>query len=368
MKKSLLLILFLAAASLGLQAGPRMKLLLQNVLLLKQGTLLVPPILADPGRMENLRAKGGDEAVAEYLREIAEANLNLRQYMESEFAFCKVQFLMDEPAVLSYSTRFQHLRSYPKDKYFVLQFGDAVQYSSGQFVKMKAYDTQFIGVFETDGTTRVYLNIGDVDKMHQDAHAQAVIENLELNLNRYHTLAEKKAKRGKIRRKKPQQVAPDAPIDPALATAIDSLTFQVQQVKLADPKDSLLFAAGRYRTVQTTREVVLYRYYGGPAAPIMGRDATTRRFDSPAEAKGMLAYGDGRNLLEQVAEIRVPVGTLLQVGKAAPYPAVQPVYPGGADRIVFVSGWRPEWLVGVDDLHTRAHYTSEEWFANNPRW
>lgn len=368
MKNRPLLFLLVLLMPAFASAGPKMKLLYQNMLLMKNATMLVPPVLADPHTMEEIRAKEGDAGVAEYLKKIQEINQNMKQYLESEFTFCKMQFLFDEPRVQSYAEYFQFFRQYPKDEYFVLQFGNAVQYAGGSYKRMPKYDTAFMGVFETDGTTRVYLNVGDIKRMNQDHYAQSIIHNLQINLTRYHTLAEKQAKKGKIRKKKPQPVSPDQKADPETSTAVDAFVIPLQKVKLENPGDSVLFVNGKWRTVQTTKEITLYRYFGGPAALIQGSDATTSRFVSPDEARGLLALPDARNMLDNIAEIKVPAGTLLNVGKAAPYPAAQPLYPGGADRILFVGQWKADWLVSVTNTRDRSVKDAAAWFADHPRW
>lgn len=183
-------------------AGSRLKLLLRNVVKLKNATLVVMPILPDSVQMAKLEAKGDQQKIDQYLDHIAQANLNMREQLVQEYDFSAYQFVPDSIQIRTWADYRAYLTNLKQETHYILQFGYASQYAGHFYKKLSKYDRDFLGVYEADGITRVYLNQGKADLFWQPHYALGVLENLNGNLNRYHKQAKKE---GVVVQKKPSK-------------------------------------------------------------------------------------------------------------------------------------------------------------------
>ncbi|WP_236759926.1 RHS repeat domain-containing protein, partial [Aeromonas veronii] len=104
-------------------------------------------------------------------------------------------------------------------------------------------------------------------------------------------------------------------------------------------KDS--FLDGEYRTVKAKENITLYRVFGGHAEAGGGFVSTKpalSRIDAKIEAA---LRPDWKNTRMYEAEIIVPKGTILQVGKVAPQPisGSGTILDGGADQVLMPINW-----------------------------
>lgn len=352
------LTLFLAAGLNGF-AGPKLKLLLRNIEALKGATLLVPPILADPQKMKKFQESGDNAGLAEYLANVAQANRNMEVFLKSDFDFCKVKLLFDEPKVQTYDQYFQYLKSFKPGEFYVLQFGHAVQYVSGTYKRIKPYDRDYLGIYETDCSTKIYINTGKLSRMHQDHYATSIMENLQFSLNNYYKMAENKRKKGKLRGKKTKTNAID-PVDPKYSTSIDESMVWVQKVRLDNDTDSLRFLDHYWHTGQSLKPVLLYRYFGGKAK-MMESELSSEKMEAENEIRGRMGIPiESGNTVRFRADLSVAPGTRMQLGKASPFPVDRPLLPGGADLILIPGGLRTGWILKITDLKDSKEYSWEE--------
>ena len=112
-------------------------------------------------------------------------------------------------------------------------------------------------------------------------------------------------------------------------TAIDNKVTVIDKVELPEGL-AKTFTDGEYRTVVTNEEITLYRYFGYKAN---GGFITTTPAESAIQVKNESAIlPEWKNTLQYEAEIVVPKGTTLQVGKVAPQVTKGgTVLSGGAD-------------------------------------
>ena len=135
------------------------------------------------------------------------------------------------------------------------------------------------------------------------------------------------------------------------STIIDDKVTVVEKMELPESLAET-FTDGEYRTVVTDVDITLYRDFGYKARA-NGGFATT----SPAENVIQVKYDSAilpewKNTLQYEAEIVVPKGTTLQVGKVAPQITKGgTVLPGGADQIILPQGWDDAtWIKSVREL------------------
>lgn len=172
-----------------MQAGSRLQLLLKNVVKVKQGTLVVMPILPDSVQLEKLMKRGAEVKVNEYVERINQANQHIRKHFAENYNFSKYYFATDSAEIKTWADYRAYLQKISSPAHYVLQFGNAAQYAGPKFKKLSKYDRDFLGVYEANGTTRVYLNQGKAALFYQEHYVSAVIQNLNNNLKRYYKKA-----------------------------------------------------------------------------------------------------------------------------------------------------------------------------------
>ena len=135
------------------------------------------------------------------------------------------------------------------------------------------------------------------------------------------------------------------------STKIDDKVMVVDKIELPESLANT-FTDGEYRTVVTTEDITLYRDFGYKAKA-NGGFATTVPAESAIQAKNDSAIlPEWKNTLQYEAEIQVPKGTTLQVGKVAPQTTKGgTVLTGGADQIILPQGWDDAtWIQSVREL------------------
>ncbi len=134
-------------------------------------------------------------------------------------------------------------------------------------------------------------------------------------------------------------------------TAIDDKVTVIDKVELPEGL-AKTFTDGEYRTVVTNEEITLYRNFGYKAKA-NGGFTTTSPAESAIQVKNESAIlPEWKNTLQYEAEIVVPKGTILQVGKVAPQVTKGgTVLSGGADQILLPQGWNDAiWIKNVREL------------------
>jgi hypothetical protein len=323
-------------------AGEKLTKLKEDVKRIQRGTLLVAPVLPDSFVLQKL-SKPGQEALRKtYLDRIASSNLNLRDKLQQHYHFSKVEFLTDT----DYASYFAHLRSYDSEKYFVLQFGHAVQFAEGKAHKIKKYDRDLLGIFATDGKSRLYLNAGKVDLFYKREYAAAIVQNLQLNLDKY-------ARDKKVKSSAPKLLVPQLHESVAL----------IPQEKLFG-SDSATFMNHQWQTVVNVKPVTFYRVFGGKALPgglFVGIEPAK---DTSAVRADLAILPSWGNTLHFEAVIDVPPATKLQIGIAGP----QPPLPGGAAQVILPFQWDTRWIREVHDLKSSKKWTFPEFLKEYPQY
>lgn len=129
------------------------------------------------------------------------------------------------------------------------------------------------------------------------------------------------------------------------STAIDSKVTEINKAYLPDSV-KYSFTDGEYRTVVTNEDISVYRAFGGNA-DMGGGYATTSpavsRIDAKLDTALLPSWGNTR-MYE--AEIVIPKGTVINIGKVAPQtiPSTGTVLPGGADQVLLPQDWSLDWV------------------------
>ncbi|MEM6263958.1 MAG: hypothetical protein AAGI38_15705 [Bacteroidota bacterium] len=181
-----LVMLLLLLAPQEVAAGDKMKLLIQRAKSLKGKTLIVPEILPDTFYLNKVRKskKKGAEREATYLRQIAQANINLKRYLQEHFDYTTLEFVSTD--VGSYPQLFE---GYDPQKYAVLQFGEATQWVTGK--KRGKYYTQTFGCYDTDGIQPLVIIPARAFQFHDANTAELTIIRLNEMLWRYYKRGKK---------------------------------------------------------------------------------------------------------------------------------------------------------------------------------
>lgn len=324
-------------------AGPKLAKLKEDVQKIKIGTLLIAPIMEDSFVLRKLQGATKTEKLKAYQEAIADANANMKKAVASKYSFSKVEFL---PPADNYQAYFEAFNQRDREKFFVLQFGQAVQYVEGKTKRIRAYDREILGIYEVDGSSRVYLNAGKINLFKGLTYAENIISSLDRNLRKY----------AKEKRKKS---AEPAILLPKLANSVALLP----QEKLFG-NDSTTFEQHIYQTVVTVKPLTLYRVFGGKAAP-NGTFAGTNPVNDTLKVREELAIlpSWGNNFSFE-AVVEVPVATKLQIGIAA----AQPPLKGGGDQVILPYRWPLEWIKEVHSLKTKEVWSLEEFKEKHPEY
>lgn len=324
-------------------AGPKLAKLKEDVRRIKAGTLLIAPIMEDAFILRKLQDPKKAEKLAAYRAAIVAANANMKKAVESKYSFSKVEFL---PDFENYTAYFDALKGYDSEKYFVLQFGQAVQYATGKAKRIRTYDREVLGIYETDGKSRLYLSSGKVKLFDGRTYAETIIRNLDRGLVKY-----SKAKRSK--KNQNELLIPDFE---------DQVALLPQEA--LHGSDSTTFQDFNWQTVVTVKPVTLYRVFGGKAMPNGTFAGTTPVRDTAKVREDLAILPDWGNNFSFEAVIEVPVATKMQIGIAA----AQPPLTGGGDQVILPYQWPVEWIKEVHSLKTKETWTLEAFKLKYPNY
>ncbi|WP_167630620.1 T7SS effector LXG polymorphic toxin [Listeria valentina] len=135
------------------------------------------------------------------------------------------------------------------------------------------------------------------------------------------------------------------------STKIDSKVTELEKETLPS-QISKSFTDSYYRTVETTEEVTVYRAFGG-YADAGGGFTTTSPAQSRINAKIDAALlPEWKNTRMYEAEIVIPKGEKLNIGKVAPQtiPGVGTKLAGGADQILMPQDWPLNWISKISPI------------------
>ena len=140
-------------------------------------------------------------------------------------------------------------------------------------------------------------------------------------------------------------------------TRIDEFVVDIQKEVLKESTASS-FKSSWYRTVSSTSTISSYREFGGNAF-LNGNYLTTIDNATRSEISVLPEW----NTMRFQAEIEIPQGTSLNIGKveAYPHPPAIATYLGGADQILLPNNWDySKWVKKIIDKETGIVYTFEE--------
>lgn len=132
-------------------------------------------------------------------------------------------------------------------------------------------------------------------------------------------------------------------------TLIDDRVNVIAQDTSLAPWTKESFLDSNYRTVRTTEDIKVYRVFGGSAKP-GGAFVTTEPALSKIQAKIDAALlPEWKNTRQFEAEIIIPKGTVLSVGKVAPQTIVSSgtILAGNVDQVLMPLNWPKEWVQTV---------------------
>jgi hypothetical protein len=112
------------------------------------------------------------------------------------------------------------------------------------------------------------------------------------------------------------------------------------------------FTDSDYRTVKTKEDIIVYRVFGGHAKA-NGGFVTTFKSNNKQEVMDKLALlPEWGNTLESVATIKIPEGTILNIGIVAEQVSeTGQVFKGVADQILMPQNWPNEWITNISPLN-----------------
>lgn len=178
-------------------AGDKVDMIYINTGKVKKGTLLVAPILPDPFVMKKLSKPGKEAQLALYQERLNAANENLKEALSEYYEFCPFIFLDTVPAMNSYDTYYEHLATYDKSKFYVLQFGYALQFRTDPPNKIRRYERDVLGIYRADGKTQLLIFPGVPKHCWKVSYAFARVATMQSMLVKYY---EKGRKKGLIKK------------------------------------------------------------------------------------------------------------------------------------------------------------------------
>ncbi|EJL96298.1 hemagluttinin repeat protein, partial [Pseudomonas sp. GM102] len=112
------------------------------------------------------------------------------------------------------------------------------------------------------------------------------------------------------------------------------------------------FLDSNYRTVVTSEDITVYRVYGGNAqadGAFVSTSPAGNRIQAKIDA-ALLPEWKNTRIFE--AEIVIPKGTQLNIGKVAPQTisSTGTILEGGADQLLMPQGWPKEWIKSTRDV------------------
>ncbi len=128
------------------------------------------------------------------------------------------------------------------------------------------------------------------------------------------------------------------------------------------------FRDGHYRTFRTLEQITVYRKFG--RAPNSEQAAANGHWAAPKPngSRQSLAVGKQWNTMQYVAEIQIPQGQKINVGKVAGQPlnTQPPKYRGLGDQILLPFAYPVDWIQKVIDLKSGQEYTLDEFRRLHP--
>lgn len=109
------------------------------------------------------------------------------------------------------------------------------------------------------------------------------------------------------------------------------------------------FLDSNYRTVITNRDIMVYRVFGGQAeagGAFVSTSPARNRIQAKVDAALLPNW---RNTRMYEARIKIPKGTILQIGKVAPQTieSTGTILEGGVDQVLMPSGWSLNWIENI---------------------
>lgn len=338
----LLLGLLWMGLPLEMQAGDKLRKLKEDVQRVQHGTLLIAPILPDSFVLRKYDRPEEAAKRTAYLESLQAGTANLQAAIQKHYRFSRVEVL---PAFADYPSYHAALQLYEGKPYYVLQFGHMAQFAAGRTKKASNYDKGFLGIYELDASSKMFLNQGKVNLFPKLTYAESIVRDMEAGLTRYARV------RGKSK-------------TPALLTpALTGKVALLPQERLYGT-DSLTFLNGAYQTVVTTLPVKAYRAFGGVALP-GGTFVTLDSIrDTSAVRRDLAILMTWGNTLEFEAVLTIPVATKINIGQAAP----QADLTGGGTQVILPYRWPLEWITRIYHLRSDRSWTLAEFQAAYPAY
>lgn len=136
------------------------------------------------------------------------------------------------------------------------------------------------------------------------------------------------------------------------STAIDNKVTVVDKSEAIPDWVQESFLDSNYRSVVTNEEITVYRVFGGNANA-QGAFVTTSPASNKIQAKIDAALlPEWKNSRTYEAEIVIPKGTKLHVGKVAPQTIKSSgtVLDGESDQLLMPQNWPKEWIKNVKNV------------------
>lgn len=200
------------------------------------------------------------------------------------------------------------------------------------------------------------INLSHSDFLKVDADQQINQENtIKIKVKNNHTFNAKSAHMVDIN-KQDQKHEINETQD--ISTAIDKDVIELPQQEIT-PNDKATFQNSKYRTVETTKDLILYRVYGDKTAK-EGRFLTTHcptdRLETKLESALLAEWGNSR---KYYCEVYVPKGTILNIGKVEKQQTVSKhILEGGGDQV----------LVSDEFAADSRHYGREHKLGSNSNY
>jgi NAD(P)H-nitrite reductase large subunit len=114
------------------------------------------------------------------------------------------------------------------------------------------------------------------------------------------------------------------------------------------------FEEGKYKTVITQEDIFVYRVFGGKASSTGAFVKTVpagNRINTKIDAALLPEW---KNSKESEAIIKIPKGTILNVGKVAPQTTKSgTILKGGTDQYLMLQNWLSDWIAKVNPLPSK---------------
>ncbi len=136
------------------------------------------------------------------------------------------------------------------------------------------------------------------------------------------------------------------------STAIDDRVTVVDKNEAVPEWMRESFLDSHYRTVVTNEDIAVYRAFGG-SAKAQGAFVTTQPASDRIQSKiGSALLPEWKNTRQYEAEIIIPKGTRLDIGRVAPQTieSTGTVLRGGDDQLLMPQEWPKEWIISIKGI------------------